>query len=188
MNFFNSIERGFQDFGNIINNEVIQPAGDALDPTKNGFIHTFDLSTNGFINTFDPHKGKFNMRFDPNNVSGVILNYPNIRRITNDQNIKRAIKTTSIDDALNQIKNGFQKDVIDGFQKDVIDGFQKDIINPSKAVFDNIGDTINSLGGGGGRTQTPTAYDNTTLYIIIGTVLVGKYGRDLLRIRKKRQY
>ena len=26
MNFFNDIGRGFQDFGNIINNEVIQPA------------------------------------------------------------------------------------------------------------------------------------------------------------------
>ena len=145
MNFFNSIERGFQDFGNVINNEVIQPAGDALDPTKNGFIDAFDPNKNGFTNTFDPHKGNFNMRFDPNKngfndaldpnkngfidtfdphkgnfnnafdpnkngLSDIILKDPNIKRIANDRNIKRTIrtiKTTSMDDALNQIKDAF---------------------------------------------------------------------------------
>ena len=51
----NSPSEAFEDFGNIINNEVIQPAGDALDPTQNGFLDAFDPSTNGFTNTFDPH-------------------------------------------------------------------------------------------------------------------------------------
>jgi hypothetical protein len=40
MNFFNDIGRGFQDFGNVINNEVIKPAENTLDPTKNGISQT----------------------------------------------------------------------------------------------------------------------------------------------------
>ena len=60
MNFFNDIGRGFQDFGNIINNEVIQPAeitinkeiikpaGNAFNP--NTLKNAFDPTQNGFIN------------------------------------------------------------------------------------------------------------------------------------------
>ena len=231
MDFLNSIGNSFQDFGNQINNEVIKPAENTLDPTKNGIsqtilndpnikkitndpliktitkdinttnlnnqlhsifnnpsnvLHITDPITKGFVNGFDPTK---------NGVANLILNDPNIKKITDDPNIRRALRTkpTSIDDALKQIKDafdpkkngvadGFQKDiidgfqtkVIDGFQKDVIDGFQKDIINPTKGIIDNIGDTLNSLGGGGARTQTPTGGDYT-IYIIIGAVLVGMY-------------
>ena len=63
MNFFNDIGRGFQDFGNTINNEVIKPATVALNPNQNSFT-----------NTFDPHKGIFKMTFDPSK-NGVNNNF-----------------------------------------------------------------------------------------------------------------
>ena len=79
-----------------------------------------------------------------------------------------------MDDALNQIKNAFDpnrngfNDVFDPKKNGVSDAF-----DPNRNGFN---DAFSGLGGGGdGRTQTPTTYDNTTLYIIIGAVLVGMY-------------
>ena len=56
MNFFNDIGRGFQDFGNTINNEVIKPATITLDPNQNGFTNTFHPNKTNFKMTFDPNK------------------------------------------------------------------------------------------------------------------------------------
>ena len=79
-----------------------------------------------------------------------------------------------MDDALNQIKNiydpnrnGFN-DNFDPKKNGISDAF-----NPNK---NGVNDAFSGLGGGGGgNTETPTGYNNTTLYIIIGTVLAGMF-------------
>ena len=70
MGFFDDIGRAFQDAGNAINNDIIQPAQITLDPAKNGvtstFTGAFDPNKNGTVDFFDPNKGNFNNAFDPN--------------------------------------------------------------------------------------------------------------------------
>ena len=60
------IENAFIDFGNAVNNEVIKPAQNALDPNQNGVSNVFDPNKNGVVDFFDPNKGNFNNAFDPN--------------------------------------------------------------------------------------------------------------------------
>ena len=227
MNFFNDIGRGFQDFGNAINNEVIKPAeikinNDVIKPVGNELSKAQDLpkqienlpnkiesQINNELNKIDP---KLNLKDLPkqienlpNKIETQINNElkkinPRLKlppklppKILKPSEINKIIKNGFEDTILkpvvsgfekdiinpsktiaDNIKTGFQKDIIDGFkkdviggfQKDIIDGFQKDIINPTKGIIDNIGDTLNSLGGGGASTQTPTGGDYT-IYIII---------------------
>ena len=89
MGFFDDIGRAFQDFGNQVNNEVIQPAQITLDPAKNGvsstFTGAFDPNKNGTVDFFDPNKGKFNSAFDP--------------------------KKNGVADAFDPTKNGFNNEV-----------------------------------------------------------------------------
>ena len=106
------------------------------------------------------------------------MNDPTLKKIIQNANpttINNTLKN-ALDPKKNGLADGFQTKVIDGFQKDVIDGFQKDIINPSQAIFNNIGDTLNSLGGGQVPTNTSSSDNNMSMYIIlIGAVLVGMY-------------
>ena len=94
MNFFNDIGRGFQDFGNQINNEVIKPAGNTLDPSKNGFTNALDPTKNGFTTALDPTK---------NGLSKTILNDPFIKKITNDPIIKTTVQKTNINNFNNAL-------------------------------------------------------------------------------------
>jgi hypothetical protein len=185
MNFFNDIGKGFQDFGNTINNDVIQPVISQTinDPniqkiTNDPIIKTTIQNTNisnlnntisqlnnilnnpsnlnhitdpiktGLINGFDPNKNGF---------SNLILNDPNIKKITNDPTLKKIIKNTNasnINNILDPKKNG------------VADAF-----DPNKNGFT---DVFSGLVGGSGQAVTDTS-DNTSLYIIIGASLLGMY-------------
>jgi hypothetical protein len=217
MGFFDDIGRAFQDAGNAINNEVIQPAQITLDPAKNGVADSFDPTKNGFINEVSkiqdvpkiiedlPNKIETQINVELKKINPRLKLPPKPKipppRILKPDEINKIIKNGFDDTILkpvvsgfekdiinpsktiaDNIKTGFQKDIIDGFkkdviggfQKDIIDGFQKDIINPSQSIFNNIGDTLNSLGGGQVPTNTSSS-DNMSMYIIIGAVLVGMY-------------
>jgi hypothetical protein len=195
MNFFNDIGRGFQDFGNAINNEVIKPVGNELSKAQDlpkqieNLPNKIESQINNELNKIDP---KLNLKDLPkqienlpNKIETQINNElkkinPRLKlppkpkipppRILKPDEINKIIKNGFEDTILkpvvsgfekdiinpsktiaDNIKTGFQKDIIDGFkkdviggfQKDIIDGFQKDIINPSKVLFDSIGDTLN---------------------------------------------
>jgi hypothetical protein len=200
MNFFNDIGRGFQDFGNQINNEVIKPAENTLDPTKNGISQTIlkdpiikqitndpiikttiqNTNINNFNNALsqlhsifnnpsnvlhitDPIKNGIVNGFDPtkNGISNLILNDPNIKKVVSDPTIKKIIQNTNPTTINNTLKNAF-----DPKKNGVADAF-----DPKK---NGVTDVFSGLGGGGGQVQTNTT-DNTSMYIIIGAVLVGMY-------------
>ena len=217
MGFFDDIGKAFENFGNQVNNEVIQPAQITLDPAKNGVADSFDPTKNGFINEVSkiqdvpkiiedlPNKIETQINVELKKINPRLKLPPKPKipppRILKPDEINKIIKNGFDDTILkpvvsgfekdiinpsktiaDNIKTGFQKDIIDGFkkdviggfQKDIIDGFQKDIINPSQSIFNNIGDTLNSLGGGQVPTNTSSS-DNMSMYIIIGAVLVGMY-------------
>ena len=209
MNFFNDLGRGFQDFGNAINNEVIKPAeikinNDVIKPVGNELSKAQDLPKqienlpNKIETQINNELKKINPRLKlppkPKIPPPRILKPDEINKIIKngfEDTILKPVVSGFEKDIINpsktiadNIKTGFQKDIIDGFkkdviggfQKDIIDGFQKDIINPSQAIFNNIGDTLNSLGGGQVPTNTSSSDNNMSMYIIlIGAVLVGMY-------------
>ena len=118
MNFFNDIGRGFQDFGNQINNEVIKPAENTLDPTKNGFTNALDPTKNG--------------------ISKTILNDPFIKKITNDPIIKTTVQKTNItnfNNALSQLHSIFDNPttINNTLKNGIVNGF-----DPTKNGFSNL--------------------------------------------------
>ena len=195
MNFFNDIGRGFQDFGNAINNEVIKPAeikinNDVIKPVGNELSKAQDLPKqienlpNKIETQINNELKKINPRLKlPPKLPPKILKPSEINKIIKNgfedtilKPVVSGFQKDIIDGFKKDVIGGFQKDIIDGFQKDIIDGFQKDIINPSQSVFKNIGDTLNSLGGGQVPTNTSSSDNNMSMYIIlIGAVLVGMY-------------
>ena len=129
MNFFNDIGRGFQDFGNQINNEVIKPAENTLDSTKNGFTNAFDPTKNGFTTALDPTK---------NGISKTILNDPFIKKITNDPIIKTTVQKTNINNfnnALSQLHSIFDNPttINNTLKNGIVNGF-----DPTKNGFSNL--------------------------------------------------
>ena len=229
MNFFNDIGRAFQSAGQTINNEVIKPAENTLNPKNTGFT-----------NTFAPHKGNFKMSFDPNkngvnnSLADAILKLENHLQKVDPKKIETQINKElnkisptlnlpkpppppkSPQDIMKEIEKhiikpidikiikpfekdiikpfetkiikpfekdvikGFEKDIIKGFEKDIIKGSEKDVINPSKTIFDNIGDLFDTIVGGEQQTKPKTninSPDNTITYVLIGatTILVAMY-------------
>ena len=159
MGLFDDIGRAFQDFGNQVNNEVIQPAQITLDPAKNGvtstFTGAFDPNKNGTVDFFDPNKGKFNSAFDPNkngfnnevskiqDVPKIIEDLPN--KIENEININ--LKKISPKLKLPPrprippkiLKPSEINDIIKtGFEDTIIKPFEKDIIAPSQKISNDI--------------------------------------------------
>ena len=241
MNFFNDIGRAFQSAGQTINNEVIKPAENTLnpkntglvnafdpnkasftnafsnldpkknglkialdnlenhmqkvDPNKNGVSNAFNPNKNGFVNALDPKKIETQINKELNKISPTLNLPPSPPPPKSPQDImkeieKHIIKPIDIKiikpfekDIIKpfetKIIKPFEKDVIKGFEKDIIKGFEKDIINPSKTIFDNIGDLFDSMVGGEQQTKPKTninSPDNTITYVLIGaTVLIGMY-------------
>ena len=91
-------------------------------------------------------------------------------------NLKTGFEKDVIDGFKKDVIDGFKKDIIDGFQKDIIDGFQRDIINPSKVLFDSIGDGLNNLNQGGSTKSNNINNDGSyDLIIYAGLGLLVAY-------------
>ena len=165
-----------------------------LDPNKNGASNAFNPHKNGFVNALDPKKIETQINKELNKISPT-LNLPKpppppkspqdiMKEIEKhiikpiDIKIIKPFEKDVIKPFEKDVIKGFEKDIIKGFEKDIIKGFEKDIINPSKTIFDNIGDVFDSMvEGGEQQTKTNTnSSDNTITYVLIGaTVLIGMY-------------
>ena len=161
MGLFDDIGRAFQDFGNQVNNEVIQPAQITLDPSKNGTVDFFDPNKGKFNSAFNPNKNGVSDAFNPNkngfinevskiqDVPKIIEDLPN--KIETQINVElkkinprlklppkpkipppRVLKPTEINDI---IKKGFEDTISKPFEKDIIKPFEKDIVKPLQTGF-----------------------------------------------------
>jgi hypothetical protein len=109
MNFFNDIGRGFQDFGNQINNEVIKPAENTLDPTKNGISQT--ILDNPIIKqiTNDPIIKTTVQKTNINNFNNALSELHSI--FNNPATINNTLKN-GIVNGFDPTKNGFSNLVL----------------------------------------------------------------------------
>jgi len=189
MNFFNDIGRGFQDFGNTINNEVIKPVEHEVlkiqDVPKQieNIPNKIETQINNELKKINPR-----LRLPPPKVITTKDINERIKKELQDAIIKPFERdvihpSQKISD---DIKKGFEKEIIKpsqkvsndiqtGFQKDIIDGFQTKIINPTDNFFDKAGDVLNSLNQGGSKKTTDSNIGSYDLLIFSGIGLLVAY-------------
>jgi len=168
MNFFNDIGRGFQDFGNIINNEVIQPAETSINkeiikPTETSInkeiIKAAQINFDRLKNDLSPNNitHTINTNINPKRITRQIINDPTLNKIIKpvQPTIQPIIKTT-VEPIVNNLPTTIN---------------QTDLIDSSLIIGNQITDSISEAI----LPSKKLASDNTTLYIIIGAVLIGIY-------------
>ena len=198
MNFFNDIGRGFQDLGNKINNDVIQPINnEVIKPVEHEVLKIQDVPKqienipNKIETQINNELKKINprLRLPPPKVITTKDINERIKKELQDAIIKPFERdvihpSQKISD---DIKKGFEKEIIKpsqkvsnniqtGFQKDIIDGFQTKIINPTDNFFDKAGDVLNSLNQGGSKKKsTDSNIGSYDLLIFSGIGLLVAY-------------
>ena len=152
MNFFNDIGRAFQSAGQTINNEVIKPAENTLNPKNTGMINALDPNKNGFTNAFsnlDPKKNGLKIaldnlenhmqKLDPNKTGASNAFNPHKNGFVNALDPKKI--ETQINKELNKISPTLNLPPPIPQPKnlqDIMKELENKIINPSQKISNDI--------------------------------------------------
>jgi hypothetical protein len=145
--FTETLPGGLGTFGDLVQDEFLNPAGSALDSFPGAFEQIgneiantigggfkdeiINPSQNFFENTIPQAGAAFAEDFQRDIIDAFQRDI--IDGFQND--IINGFQEDIIDGFQRDIVDGFQRDIIDGFQENVIDGFERDIIDPSRTFF-----------------------------------------------------